>query len=144
MVFKYSLLFLVLLVASTAHAGIDCDEVPGQWQGERFEESLDAERSSIITFYADGRFRFEFHTFNEAYDEHTVDTGRWVCVDNRITFADALLNGTPSGLVHTYEILELDSTYFVFKLIAADCSKFVGDCEGVIYGLTRMPDGYKD
>jgi len=138
MISRIALVFFACWCAPAAHASFNCDDVPGQWWGDRFEESLDAERTSLITFYPDGHYRFEFHTFNESSDQHAVDIGVWVCTGNRIIFSDRLVNGTASGNVHAYEILELDATYFVFKAIAADCNLFVGDCEGVVYGLTRL------
>ncbi len=135
-------LVAVLALAFTtpiwANPGFECGDLVGTWQGDRFDHTVGAQRTSVATFYATGVVVLDFVYNDGVASQSSREYAHWQCEGDVLTLDYS--NTMEDGPVDYYEISELNTSYVAFKDVAADCSARYGDCGGIRYELVRLPD----
>ena len=133
-------LLIVLMLFSTspllAATNFDCSDLIGSWQGDRFDYVAGAQRTAKTTFIDAATVLTQFEYDDGSSKQYTASYGRWNCDSNVLTVTVT----TPEGvLVDQYEIIELNSSYFVYKAMEPDCEGRYGDCGEITYEVIRIP-----
>lgn len=125
-------------LVSNAAAAVDCDLLVGSWRSERFDQTLQTNRTAVSTFYADGRYYAKFAHENRHHEDTSSNSGNWRCAGDKLTVNITATDHVPDDDLHVYTILELTAKTLVIEVFQADCSRIDGDCAGVVFDLTRV------
>ena len=129
---------LVCAAPSMADGRFNCGDLAGTWQGERFDKTLGAQRTSIVTFYETGVVVIDF-TFNDGVEiESHRQYAHWSCEADVLTLD--YTESMPDGPVDSYVINELNTSYVAYAGATNNCGNRRGDCGALTYEMVRLPD----
>ena len=124
---------LAIFLASPVFADgqFDCGDLAGSWQGERFDQEMGAQQTSVVTFYQNGFVVFDYAYNNGSETVAVREYARWRC-DADVLSLD-YSDYDDSGRIDDYELAELNSSYVVYRRAGFDDG-------GVRYEMTKLPE----
>jgi hypothetical protein len=139
---KYISVLILLVASATVGAAqtFNCDDIPGWWQGERFEHELGLNVAETIVLGDAGTFGVQFNSDDGVIQRTQYEIGHWSCDGDKLITTVTSVNGQDILFIAIYDILELNTAYMKIALEHADCSMVYGKCEGAVYELIRIPE----
>ena len=127
------IVILAVFLASPVFADgrFDCGDLAGSWQGERFDQEMGAQKTSVVTFYENGFVVFD-STYNNG-SEIVADReyARWRCDSDVLTLDYS--DYDDSGRIDDYEFADLNSSYIAYRRVG-------GDHRDVRFEMTKLPE----
>ena len=111
-----TLTILLLFASANADSSVNCDDLIGMWQGERYDASLGLSISENAYLGADGTFAVSFVVDDGAQQFRTYQSGRWMCAHGYLTTMIERFGGSPAAATATYRIDMLTPDYFSYTL----------------------------
>jgi len=129
---------LIFSVHANADDAINCDDLAGLWQGERYNASLGLGITEYAYLSPDGELSISFIVNDGAHEFRTYQRGRWMCAHGYLTTMIDLIDNVPASATATYRIDLLTTDYFNYTLVNLDGAGLDGDEIGSSYENHRL------
>jgi len=139
---KRLLIVLIVFCASPvlADTRFDCDDLLGSWQGDRFDNAAQSQRKNTATFLDSSTVYLNFEYDDGNSKSYAFSYASWSCDGYVLTITHQPSEPGAKMFVDTFEIIDLNSSYFVFREFGLDCEGRYGDCGDITYETIRIPE----
>ncbi len=141
----FKFIFLASFVSPAIGADFNCENIVGDWESRRYDETLEAYTVTNASYSKDSSWSFQTYIQSLATQSIHSESGRWECVGSDFLMHVQEVNGNGFGtgdeITHRYKILNLDYNFFRFEVATENCADTISDCKGVVFESTRRAHG---